>query len=360
MKTLRLLAAAAYAAFLAPTALAGPAITWLSSVHDFGAFDEDDGIVSCEIPYVNSGDSPLLLTGARASCGCTTPQISREPLAPGDTAAIVVSFDPTGRPGRFSKKIRISSNTEPATSTLEVKGVVVGSASTVGQRFPVDFGTLKLRTGAVMAGEVTKGKTQTVFVDGYNRSAHEVRPRVGNLPPYIGANTAPETVGPGEQFSLVFYFHSDRCPLYGLVSSTVTLDAGDGSEPRELPVVAMVKEDFSKLSDAARAKAPVIRPETDRLDFGRLDRHQSEKTSRSITLRNDGRSPLLIRRVYSGDKGIEASVSSEKIKAGKTAVLTLNVDPSQLPGDILNARVQVISNDPSAPVVTIRAVGELK
>lgn len=56
MKTLRLLAAAAYAAFLAPTALAGPAITWLSSVHDFGAFDEDDGIVSCEIPYVNSGD----------------------------------------------------------------------------------------------------------------------------------------------------------------------------------------------------------------------------------------------------------------------------------------------------------------
>ena len=264
--------------------------------------------------------------------------------------AIVVSFDPTGRPGRFSKKIRISSNTEPATSTLEVKGVVVGSASTVGQRFPVDFGTLKLRTGAVMAGEVTKGKTQTVFVDGYNRSAHEVRPR----------NTAPETVGPGEQFSLVFYFHSDRCPLYGLVSSTVTLDAGDGSEPRELPVVAMVKEDFSKLSDAARAKAPVIRPETDRLDFGRLDRHQSEKTSRSITLRNDGRSPLLIRRVYSGDKGIEASVSSEKIKAGKTAVLTLNVDPSQLPGDILNARVQVISNDPSAPVVTIRAVGELK
>ena len=77
MKTLRLLAAAAYAAFLAPTALAGPAITWLSSVHDFGAFDEDDGIVSCEIPYVNSGDSPLLLTGARASCGCTTPQISR-------------------------------------------------------------------------------------------------------------------------------------------------------------------------------------------------------------------------------------------------------------------------------------------
>lgn len=104
MKTLRLLAAAAYAAFLAPTALAGPAITWLSSVHDFGAFDEDDGIVSCEIPYVNSGDSPLLLTGARASCGCTTPQISREPLAPGDTAAIVVSFDPTGRPGRFSKK----------------------------------------------------------------------------------------------------------------------------------------------------------------------------------------------------------------------------------------------------------------
>ena len=161
MKTLRLLAAAAYAAFLAPTALAGPAITWLSSVHDFGAFDEDDGIVSCEIPYVNSGDSPLLLTGARASCGCTTPQISREPLAPGDTAAIVVSFDPTGRPGRFSKKIRISSNTEPATSTLEVKGVVVGSASTVGQRFPVDFGTLKLRTGAVMAGEVTKGKTQT-------------------------------------------------------------------------------------------------------------------------------------------------------------------------------------------------------
>jgi len=353
-------AALASAALPAPGASGAPVIKWLDAVHDFGAFDEDDGDVSCELRYVNTGDAPLRLTGVRTSCGCTTPSFSREPLAPGDTAAITVSFDPTGRAGRFSKKIYIDSNTEPRRSTLQIKGIVVGSSATVAKRFPADFGPLKLRTGAVMVGEVTKGKMQTVFVDGYNRSATTMHPRVVGLPSYIGTTTTPESVGPGEQFSLIFYFHSDRCPLYGLVDVAAALDAGDGSEARPLSVAAMVKEDFPKLSDEARAKAPAIHPETDRIDFGSLSRGDGKAAARHLTIHNNGRSTLLIRRVYSGDKGVDARISSEKIKAGKSADLTVSVDPALLPGDLLNARVQIISNDPAQPVLTLRAVGELK
>lgn len=51
---------------------------------------------------------------------------------------------------------------------------------------------------------------------------------------------------------------------------------------------------------------------------------------------------------------------SDKVKKGKTTEVTITVDPSKLPGDLLNARIQVITNDPENPIVIVRAVGEVR
>lgn len=48
------------------------------------------------------------------------------------------------------------------------------------------------------------------------------------------------------------------------------------------------------------------------------------------------------------------------MKKGKTTEVTITVDPSKLPGDLLNARIQVITNDPENPIVIVRAVGEVR
>jgi len=60
--------------------------------------------------FRNAGKRPLIVTQATASCGCTVPSISKDPIKPGDTAELKVVFHTTERSGVFTKEIYIVSN----------------------------------------------------------------------------------------------------------------------------------------------------------------------------------------------------------------------------------------------------------
>lgn len=342
------------AAFAALLAAAAPEVTWLSTVHNFGAFDEDSGPAVCEFRFVNTGDEPLTVISARASCGCTQPTYPREAVAPGDTAVVYVSYNPAGRPGRFSKTVRIETNASVRDSKLTVKGVVIGSRESVAGRYPVDKGSLKLRNQSVIFGKVTRPHIKTVFAEAYNRTADSLRMSVVSKPRCIDINFEPAVVPPGEQLSIICYFRSNEAGLYGFIEDSVRLAAG--SEQFNLPFSAVVHEDFSKLKPADMAKAPVAAVEHESLDFGRMKRSDGPVTL-TLPLGNEGKNTLEVRRVYSVDSGVSASVDRSSVKKGKKAEISVTVDPSALPGDILNARVSVITNDPVNPVLTLRAVG---
>ena len=86
---------------------ASPAVSFDSTVHDFGNVKEAAGPVSHDFVITNTGDAPLIVISATTSCGCTTPEIPKEPIKPGATAKLKVTFDPLGRPGEFEKNIKI-------------------------------------------------------------------------------------------------------------------------------------------------------------------------------------------------------------------------------------------------------------
>lgn len=106
-------------------------VTWLSNVYDFGAFDEDTKEKVAVFEMVNTTDEPVAIISATATCGCTVPKYSEEEVAPGDTARIVVSYDPLGRPGRFKKQVYVRTSASPERHKLTLQGTVIGSAETV-------------------------------------------------------------------------------------------------------------------------------------------------------------------------------------------------------------------------------------
>lgn len=71
---------------------------------------------------VNTGTQPLKLDNVQASCGCTTPEWSQEPIAPGATAIIKVGYNSAAE-GYFDKPITITYNTNQ-TKQLKIKGTV--------------------------------------------------------------------------------------------------------------------------------------------------------------------------------------------------------------------------------------------
>ena len=92
---------------------------------DFGTIKEGDGKVSHTFVIDNTGDGPLVLTRVIASCGCTTPEWTKEPVAPGKSGDVKITYNPAGRPGAFVKTISIYSNGKKGSYILTIRGKVV-------------------------------------------------------------------------------------------------------------------------------------------------------------------------------------------------------------------------------------------
>ena len=330
---------------------AAPSVRWLETRHDFGAFDEDLGPVSTVFKLVNTGDSPVSILSAHASCGCTSPQYTRDPIAPGDTATITVTYDPAGRPGRFTKYVGVELSDDLPKVKLYVSGTVVGNIRSIEGRFPIEATPqISLARSAVMFGPLKKGTMRTLNLQGYNRSTEPITPSVSNLPSYIKVDVVPATVPAGEQFTLIFYFNTSLCPLYGLVEDEADIDG------YRLPLTAMVEEDFNKLTPKQLEKAPVATLSETAIDFGTFTRGNT--INATFTIRNTGHSALEIRRVYSSDPGVKATAERTTLKPGKETNVNATIDTALIPGDMLNARVAVITNDPANPTQIVRLVGQ--
>lgn len=108
------------------TATAESKINLPTKSHDFGNINEKAGSVSYDFTFTNDGDTPLVILDARAECGCTRPDIPKEPVQPGKTAKIKVTYLPDGRPGEFVKTVKVTTN-DPTSKRVKLKisGVVV-------------------------------------------------------------------------------------------------------------------------------------------------------------------------------------------------------------------------------------------
>jgi len=94
------------------------------SIHDFGTLKETDGPVSHTFKVKNTGTAPLVITKVTTPCGCTTPTWTKEPIAPGKTGDISLSFNPSGQPPTFTKTATVYSNGKTGTSVLTIKGSI--------------------------------------------------------------------------------------------------------------------------------------------------------------------------------------------------------------------------------------------
>ena len=95
--------------------------------HNFGTFPESTPKVTCSFKFTNTGDNLLVIHQAIASCGCTVPQYPKEPIKPGESGEIIVTYDGTGKfPGHFRKSITIRTNAKKEIIRLYVEGDMLG------------------------------------------------------------------------------------------------------------------------------------------------------------------------------------------------------------------------------------------
>ncbi len=101
-----------------------PQITFDKTVYDFGRIYEGEK-VKCSFKFSNTGKSDLIITSAKASCGCTVPEYPKNPIKPGAGGSVTVEFNSSGRRGQQNKAVSVTTNAQPPTVVLTVKAMVV-------------------------------------------------------------------------------------------------------------------------------------------------------------------------------------------------------------------------------------------
>lgn len=102
-----------------------PVITFDNTTHDYGTINQG-GDGTCYFKFTNSGKEPLILQQPRSSCGCTVPTWPKEPILPGESNEIKVTYN-TSRVGPINKTVTIISNAKNNNVVLRIKGNVVAA-----------------------------------------------------------------------------------------------------------------------------------------------------------------------------------------------------------------------------------------
>jgi len=102
-------------------------ITFKKTTHDFGTLKNGAPAVY-EFEFTNTGKEPLIISNAQGSCGCTVPEWPKEPIQPGQTSKIKVSYD-SKRTGKIDKKVTITSNGKTSVKEIFIKGEVLAPES---------------------------------------------------------------------------------------------------------------------------------------------------------------------------------------------------------------------------------------
>ncbi|MCU0443276.1 MAG: DUF1573 domain-containing protein [Microscillaceae bacterium] len=100
-----------------------PKFQFETTVYDFGEIKEGQ-IVKYIFKFKNVGKTPLVIQNATASCGCTVPEWTKEPIAPNAEGELRVEFNSAGKTGQQLKTVSINANTIPSVTELTIKGTV--------------------------------------------------------------------------------------------------------------------------------------------------------------------------------------------------------------------------------------------
>jgi len=101
----------------------GPKAEWDTKTLDLGEVKYRVK-TDAEFTLTNTGNEPLLITYAKASCGCTNLKYSQEPILPGKSTKLGVTYNGSGN-GDFRKSITVQTNADQGRTSLQIKGKVI-------------------------------------------------------------------------------------------------------------------------------------------------------------------------------------------------------------------------------------------
>lgn len=317
--------------------------------HDFGTIKESDGDVTYNFTFVNEGDSPLLITRAQASCGCTSPEYPKKPLRPGEKGEIKVTYHAKGRPGPFDKSIYVYTNSKAQEKVmLTITGNVISTSGPIDTYTEQLGGGLRLKTTSLNFFDVypnRANRTRTLMC--YNEGDEPIRLTFRNVPKHVQLECEPEVIMPKSEGKLMITYLTDKAKDWGPRKDLFDIFV-KGKETKmkgnRIALIADIWEDFSDLSKKDREKAAEVDVSNTLVNFGKGDK----KRTQQLTIRNTGKDKLVIRKIHNEKpEAFRTELTETVLKPGQTSTVSITFDPAKCEQKSITHTITIITNDPS-------------
>ena len=323
---------------MAVCANAQAVIEFAKTKHDFGTIKETGGDVSHVFTFKNTGQSPLVINNVETSCGCTSPAWTKEPVLPGKSGTVTATFNPSGRPGFFEKKLTVKTNATEM--SLTIAGSVEAKVLTIEEQYPFAVDKLRMKSGTLELYRVISTAIKTENLEFINTGTTPVVINFENVPEHISLVAEPVSIPAGAKGTVKCTYNALKKKDFGTTVDDVTIRVKNSKNI--LKIRANIEEDFSKLTPAELEKAPVFKAENTNYQFNTIKK--GSKVTGKFEIKNEGKTDLIIRKISSECDCIKANVGEMSVKPGKTTVLQLELSADETGAKVYSTTV--VTNAP--------------
>ena len=329
-------------------------ISFNETEHDFGIIGEKDGNANFDFILKNNSNEPVVITKVTASCGCTTPVWSGEPILQKKTGTVSVSYNPLGRIGSFAKTITVYVN-QLSPIYLKIKGEVVESKKKIvpEEEYPVAMGNYLLKTKELNFGKMAVKEKKTIRLEVFNNSDMPITPKTQKLPKNVSVVFDPVVVPAKTAAVMDVNLNVQDDSSYGNLSGEITLLI-DKSR-LSFPYSATIVDDFSQWTSEKKSNAGKMNVSMSEIDFGNI----SSGFAKTLKISNSGKSVLNIHTIKSSHPSITVSKTRLSINPGEIAEIKVNADANKIPPKLTSALV-FVTDDPQLPIYEIPVVANKK
>jgi hypothetical protein len=315
-------------------------IEFEKTVHDFGTVPSILGPVTYTFKFKNVGDKPLVVKTVNSTCGCTVPGWTKEPVKPGETGEVGVSYTSINSAHSFNKRVTVRANGSPGAVVLTIKGVVTKD---INAAFPDSVGSLKIKDKRnVFFPQVSSSQTSQIqTVEVANLTDKDIDLSFENVPKYLIVNSVP-LVTPKTRSLINISVDGTKIKKLGYNADKFTVKSGNARE--NIKVSYVIAEDIETYDNQ-----PVCEVENPVIDLGSKPEREN-KISELLIIKNTGGSDLIIKSFTTDNTNFVSGLKKElKIKPGKTGEIKYSA--KNLPKGDNTANIYLNTNDPKASLL---------
>ncbi len=334
-------------------------IKFTTAEWDFGTIAEDGGDVSHTFTFTNTTATPLVITDIHTTCGCTTPEYSKRPIAANAQSTIKITYDPMYRPGRFSRDVTIYTSASREPVVLRISGDATPRKLSVEQQYPyilregVRISSLYTPLGNVSPNSPQQAQWEIINT---SQSRHTIEFRVSNAAKSHLKIESPSALEAGEVAVVnVRYELPSQGAVYGELNDVVDSYIDGRRSLMQIRTRGYAIDNFDPSSKKGVTNGVFSE---NFINFGAFSLSKGD-LSRRLVIENRGMETIHIRAIECPE-GVEVvSKRGMEIAPSKDLVLSINLLRGDLELGSMVKYITFILSDPDQPVVKVKVVGEV-